>query len=547
MASRTWRKTWWRAIGALASPTSTLEELALLKKLTAGLGFSRTLISAAPPRLFVPTANAGRRGWACRSPKSRILTRLVVVGSFIRRGSTAVGAASAPGRERKVCVSVNVGGDDQLIFGAQTTRFAVRHGRRRSQPSVKAVAHAEKERSGTGRARCSAIGPLLPMKRSPRRACQRAKSRRHFPRQRRRQRPGLAGSLHALALELAKLTGASFGFPRRSDQQRWRLCCRRAVPAAGGSERRLPMISATAAYDPEPGPAGPCQSGGASRPAQSSAALVDLPRSKFGAAAAVRRCGIAAGRRPLPRPQAPSSVPRRAQSFMVSSNRSVMRVGLEGAARAGEPYSGSPGFRLRFRRGRCVTDAHSSRLAFVAGLDGNLALRCRLAPQACWFATMLPTCRSHFADPLASRSPGTARLATLRQRARMAAAAATMGWPTGPCAQVRRALALRRSDCEGMIPFPAGCVRVAAAHRLDCRLGEMFGDSAWAWNGRCVQQAWRVFFGPIPGWPSGRWLKMSRSIIAPLMLAVAYLTFGKRKVIGWMRVRIGPNRSVPGA
>jgi NADH-quinone oxidoreductase subunit H len=31
-------------------------------------------------------------------------------------------------------------------------------------------------------------------------------------------------------------------------------------------------------------------------------------------------------------------------------------------------------------------------------------------------------------------------------------------------------------------------------------------------------------------------------IIAPLMLAVAYLTFWERKVIGWMQIRIGPNR-----
>ena len=34
-------------------------------------------------------------------------------------------------------------------------------------------------------------------------------------------------------------------------------------------------------------------------------------------------------------------------------------------------------------------------------------------------------------------------------------------------------------------------------------------------------------------------------IIAPLLLAVAYLTFWERKVIGWMQVRIGPNRVGP--
>ena len=31
-------------------------------------------------------------------------------------------------------------------------------------------------------------------------------------------------------------------------------------------------------------------------------------------------------------------------------------------------------------------------------------------------------------------------------------------------------------------------------------------------------------------------------IVVPLMLGVAYLTFAERKIIGYMQVRIGPNR-----
>jgi len=51
------------------------------------------------------------------------------------------------------------------------------------------------------------------------------------------------------------------------------------------------------------------------------------------------------------------------------------------------------------------------------------------------------------------------------------------------------------------------------------------------------------FLGPV--WPLVWSMAKIVAIVAPLMLGVAYLTYAERKIIGYMQVRIGPNRVGP--
>jgi NADH-quinone oxidoreductase subunit H len=60
----------------------------------------------------------------------------------------------------------------------------------------------------------------------------------------------------------------------------------------------------------------------------------------------------------------------------------------------------------------------------------------------------------------------------------------------------------------------------------------------WLW-GSWWNPVWSVF---APFWPLVWNLAKIVAIVAPLMGAVAYLTLAERKVIGYMQVRIGPNR-----
>ena len=57
-----------------------------------------------------------------------------------------------------------------------------------------------------------------------------------------------------------------------------------------------------------------------------------------------------------------------------------------------------------------------------------------------------------------------------------------------------------------------------------------------------------AWFGPVWGpafYETSTSLAFIVAILVPLILSVAYLTLWERKLIGWMQIRLGPNRVGP--
>jgi NADH-quinone oxidoreductase subunit H len=62
-----------------------------------------------------------------------------------------------------------------------------------------------------------------------------------------------------------------------------------------------------------------------------------------------------------------------------------------------------------------------------------------------------------------------------------------------------------------------------------------------------MSERWQILWSELPAWSQTTLLNLVYvvAIVIPLLLAVAYLTFAERKIIGYMQVRIGPNRVGP--
>ena len=181
--ARSSRSTAAAAIGALASPHSTLEELyARCRSSCAGLGIGQHRFPPAPVRFRADGRMRARPGSACRSPSSARSTACSSSAAFLRKDHPLLAQPPAPGGEdaasRSASIHIAVDDDSLMRVAPQGDRRAVRargagaragrrerRRRRRAQPCRAALASAlelgDAARSASPRASRRARTPAI--------------------------------------------------------------------------------------------------------------------------------------------------------------------------------------------------------------------------------------------------------------------------------------------------------------------------------------------------------------------------------------------------
>ncbi|MDQ5941433.1 MAG: NADH-quinone oxidoreductase subunit [Pseudomonadota bacterium] len=460
------------SIGALASPHATLEELSLLKKVFNGLGSKNVDFRLRRRDFSADGKRAGTPWLGLKISEIKDLDAALVVGSFLRKDHPLLAQRLRQAAKKYTKVSlVTVGGDDQLIKLHQNFNVSPSDMVLVLAAITKAAAYAK------GVPAVSGFDGIEP--------CDKAKAiaqsliegdkRAIFLGNVAEQHPQ-AAVLQTLAQELAKLTGATFGFLGEAANSVGGYVAG-ALPSTGGLNAYEMLAQPRKAYvvlgsevdlDSHNGPQ-------AVTALKQAALTVVLTPFKDGAVTEYADALL-----PITPFTETSGTFINTEGRVQSFNGVVQPLG---DARPGWKVLRVLGNVLGLSgfdqvSSEAVRDAVISASAeFVSGLDNDIK-DVTLAPAAGVSGLQrVADVPIHFADMLARRSPALqqTRDATAPAARMNAATLAQVGAADGAAVRVAQGAYVATLVAKADETVPSGCVRVAAAHATTAALGDLFG------------------------------------------------------------------------
>ena len=462
------------ALGALAAQYCTVEELFLLGKIMRGLGSGNLDVRSRQSDFSADGKRAGTPWLGLRLAEIKQLDAALVVGSFLRKDHPLIAQRLRQAAKKSTKLSLlSVTGDDQLIRLHQSVVVPPAQLAGALGAIVKAAAELKAAAVPAGLESVTVDDAARAIAQS----LVEGEKRAIFLGNVATQSP-FATQLHALAQELARLTGATLGFLGEGGNTVGAYAVGALPSGSNGANARQMFGQPRKAYvlmgvEPEFDCANPQWVLGALK----EASLV-VYMSAFEHAPALEYADVMLPISPYTETAGTFvNIEGRIQSFngVVKARGDarpawkVLRVLGNVLNLSGFDYDSSEAVR---------DEALGAGREFVTGLDNGLhgvAIALPSAPAGLQRIADVPI---HFADSMARRAPALQQTAdAIAPSARVCEQTlGELGLSAGTMVK------LRQGQGEAVLPLkldnsvPAGCLRVAAAHQSTAQLGEMFGS-----------------------------------------------------------------------
>ncbi|MBI5922069.1 MAG: NADH-quinone oxidoreductase subunit G [Betaproteobacteria bacterium] len=461
------------ALGALTAPQATLEELFLTQKLLRGLG-SGNVDSRLRQSDFALDGKLGGAPWlGMKIAEINALDRALVVGSFLRKDQPLLAQRLRQAAKRGCQVSlIHSADDDTLVKIFAKSIVAPSQLPGLLAQVVKSAAEQKGATVDAELAKVSVTPEAQKIAASLVSGTNAAILLGNFA-----QQHAQAATLHALAQQLAKITGAKFGYLGEAANSVGAYVAK-AVPQAGGLNAAQILASPLKGYlllqaEPELDCANPQQTLAA---LQKAATVVVM--SPFKLASTLEYADVLLPVAPFTETSGTFiNTEGRVQSFnAVVKPLGDTRPGWKVLRVLGN-LLGLPGFEQNSSE-EVRAEALAGQPEFVADRLNNQAngvvLNLSLSAAGLERVSDVPI---YFADALVRRAPSLQKSLDAKQpRARMnAATLAKLGVAAGKQVKVKQGSGVAQMTAELDAGLPDNCVRVAAGHVLTAGLGAMQG------------------------------------------------------------------------